>query len=243
MFRNHGHIDDGGQQRAPANESPEERDTSEFLLRACHDLRTPLRAIRTNSELLARSGQTQGDSDFQQRLRFIIDSSRAIDRIVDGLSSYSIALQVDPGSFQPTSMDVMLRAVLARLDSELRARGAEVSYGALPRVSGNPDRLMQVFENLIRNALQNCGTSPPHIRVGAERAGETWLFTVEDNGPGVEPDYLETIFMPFQRLRATEGPGLGLAICREIIERHGGKIWAESGGAPGCRFLFTLPAN
>jgi signal transduction histidine kinase len=112
-------------------------------------------------------------------------------------------------------------------------------------VSGDPDRLMEVFENLLHNALYYRGPAPPLIHIAAERRAEEWLFAVRDNGPGVEAADLESIFQPFVRLhgKRREGPGLGLAICRVIVERHGGRIWAESQAGAGAAFLFTLPAD
>ena len=109
---------------------------------------------------------------------------------------------------------------------------------------GNPDRLADLFRNLLQNALRHRGEAPPRIRVSAERRSNEWLLAVKDNGPGIEAEYLESVFQPFVRLhgRQREGPGLGLAICRAIVERHGGSIWAESGAGTGCTFRFTLPA-
>jgi signal transduction histidine kinase len=142
-------------------------------------------------------------------------------------------------------MDVILRTVLAKLDKELRADQATVTYGTLPRVSGDPDRLMEVFENLLHNALRHRGPNPPLIHITAEKRAEEWLFAVRDNGPGVEARYLESLFQPFVRLQGTPrtGPGLGLSICRLIVERHGGRMWAESEAGAGTTFLFTLPAD
>ena len=184
-------------------------------------------------------------SDLSERLGFIIDGARKIDLLVDGITSYSIALEIERESFQPTAMEVMLRTALAKLDQELRSHDAKVSYGKLPRVPGDPDRLIQVFENLLRNALQHRGEAPPSVNISAERRAEEWLFAVRDNGPGVEAAYLETIFRPFERLhgRQRQGPGLGLTVCREIVERHGGRMWAESQAGSGATFFFTLPAD
>jgi len=224
--------------------SKSDRELSEFLLRACHDLRSATRAVRTHSELLLKD--TAGDSapvQLGERLGFIIEGSRKIDGLLDGLVQYSLALQTDPASFQPTRADVLLRVVLARLDKERRAADAEVEYGALPEVNANPDRLTQVFENLLRNALMHRGAAPPRIRVSAEQQSAEWLLTVRDNGPGIEAESLERVFTPFERLGGAKarGAGLGLAICREIVERHGGKIWAESPPQGGAAFYFTLP--
>lgn len=104
-------------------------------------------------------------------------------------------------------MEVMLRTALAKLDKELRSHDAKVSYDKLPRVSGDPDRLIQVFENLLRNALQHRGEAPPSIRISAERQADGWLFALRDNGPGLEAAYLETIFRPFERLHGRQRPG------------------------------------
>lgn len=218
---------------------------SDFLLHACHDLRTALRAIRTNSELLLRDGGAAQVPGLEERLGFIVDGARRIDLLADGIASYSIALQIQKGLFQTAPMAALLRTVLAKLDKELRANDARVTYDKLPPVSGDPDRLMEVFENLLRNALCHRGPVPPLIQITAERRAEEWLFAVRDNGPGVEPAHLESVFEPFVRLHGTHraGPGLGLAICRVIVERHGGRIWAESPAGAGAAFLFTLPAD
>ena len=218
---------------------------SEFLLRACHDLRAGLRSIRAYTELLERSGDTVEPCGPNERRGFIVDGAQRIDLLVEGLASYSIALQIEKGSFQATPMDVMLRGVLTKLDRELRESGAVVSYDKLPRVAGDPDRLMQVLEHLLDNAVRHRGESPPRIRIAAERQAEEWLFSVRDNGPGVEAAYLETIFRPFERLNRTRSarPGMGLAICRAIVERHGGRMWAESSPGAGCTVFFTLPGG
>ena len=231
---------------ASRKESPvTDRTASEFLLRACHDLKTYLRSIRAHAELLLKSQESAGVHALGEGLGFIVDGATRIDLLVEGLTNYSIALQIDPGAFQLTSMGVVVRNVLARLDKEIRHNEAKVSYDKLPRVSGDIDRLIQVMENLLRNALQHRGAAPPNIGISAKREAGEWLFAVQDNGPGVERSYLEAIFKPFVHLGGYQrpGPGLGLAICREIVERHGGRIWAESHDGSGTTFFFTLPAN
>jgi light-regulated signal transduction histidine kinase (bacteriophytochrome) len=223
--------------------SKSDSDVSEFILRACHDLRAPTRAVRTQSELLLRDPAASGNSGFEQRLGLIVEGARKIDLLLDGLAAYSVALQTNPASFQSAPMGVLLRSVLAKLNQDLRDSGAEVAYDDLPTVTGNPDRLMQVFENLLRNALIHRGRTAPHIDISAVRETEEWLFSVHDNGPGVDAASLQKMFLPFARLQGGErpGPGLGLAICREIVERHGGRIWAESQPGSGTTFRFTLP--
>jgi len=235
-----------------------DRDLSEFLLRACHDLRSSLRAIRAHAELVQRGVHADDTPDLNRNFAFIASNARRIELLTDGLSSYSIALQIEEASFQSARMDVLLRTALARIDQEIQELGAEVTSGELPQVSGKPDRLVQVFEILLLNALRHCGQSSPRIHVTAEKVtaekvtaekvsagkqAEEWLFAIRDNGPGIDAAYLERVFKPFERLHAgqAESVGMGLAICRAIVERHGGKLWAESTPGTGSTFLFTLP--
>jgi len=224
--------------------SKSDREISEFLLRACHDLRSAARGVRTHSELFLKEAGKSRDSASGQRLGFIVEGVRRIDLLLDSLVHYSLALQIESASFQSTSMGVLLRLVLARLDKDLRASGAKVIYGELPTVTGNPDRLMQLFENLLRNPLVHCSSAPLRIQISAASQAGHWLFTVRDNGSGIEPALLERVFMPFERLESKHRPGagLGLATCRVIVERHGGRIWAESQPGSGTTFHFTLPA-
>ena len=147
-----------------------------------------------------------GNSGFEQRLGLIVEGARKIDLLLDGLVAYSVALQTNPASFQSAPMGVLLRSVLAKLNQDLRDCGAEVAYDDLPAVTGNPDRLMQVLENLLRNALVHRGHAAPHIDITAVRQAEEWLFAVRDNGPGVDAASLEKIFLPFERLRAVSVP-------------------------------------
>ena len=219
-----------------------DRALSEFLMRACHDLRTPLRSVRANAELVLRDAP-DAQAGLGERLGFIVDGARRIEELADGLINYSLALEMDRGSFQRVRVDVLLRTALGRLEKELSASGAQVLYGELPRVLANPDRLMQVFEQLVRNAVDNRSQEPPLIRITAEQQGSEWLFAVHDNGIGIEPAYLESIFRPFERLNGRKTVGLGLTICRTVVERHGGRIWVESTPEKGSTFFFTLPAD
>ena len=220
-------------------------DIGEFLLHASHDLRTALRAILVSTDVLLKDRRAAHAAGDEERLGLIADGAHKINLLADGIASYAIALQIRAELFQPAPLDVLFRAVLAKLDEEIRANAASVTYDTLPRVSGDPDRLMEVLENLLRNALRHRGVEPPQIRVAGERRADNWLFTVWDNGPGVPAPYLESIFRPFVRLHGNRlpGPGLGLTICRAIMERHGGRIWAESAEGGGSAFLFTLPAD
>jgi light-regulated signal transduction histidine kinase (bacteriophytochrome) len=215
-------------------------DTSDLLFRACHELRTYLRSIQIHAQLMLKNAEKVPES-----AGIFIDSSRKLELLADGLASYAAALNIDEGSFQAVRMDVILRTVLAGLREELRVSQAEVSYNGLPSVLGDPDRLTDLLKNLIQNALRHRGSAPPRISFTAAKQSDHWLLAIKDNGPGIEPPYLENVFRPFERLhgREREGPGLGLAICRVIIERHGGSIWAECEPGSGCTFRFTLAAS
>jgi chemotaxis family two-component system sensor kinase Cph1 len=210
----------------------------EFLLRACHDLRAPLRAVTVHAELLERAAQRNGD--LEPSLGFVTDGARTINSLVDALSKYALSLHVEPNPL-PVSTGVLLRSVLAKLAPEIRDRGAEVTYGDLPRVSGDPDRLMQLLEQLLSNAIRHSGETP-RIHISAREEESEWIFAVQDNGPGIDPRDLERIFRPFEKLRPGRGgSGLGLASCREIVAGHGGRIWAESAVGEGTTIYFTLP--
>jgi signal transduction histidine kinase len=198
--------------------------------------------MRTHAELFLRDPEPT--TDLPQRLGFMVDGAKKLDQLVDALSSFAIALRIDAGSFQSTPMSVMLRTVLAKLDEERRACSGEVTHSDLPRVWGNPDRLVELLLRLVRHALQQRGPAAPRIHIAAEEQGEIWRFAVSDNGPGMEAASLEGIFKPFARVHtgAHAATGLDLAICKAIVERHGGSIWAESKSGAGTTFFFTLPA-
>jgi len=220
------------------------RDTelSDLLFRACHDLKTPVRAVRAHAELLLR--ETAPTDDRASRLGFIVDGAIKIDLLVDALSSFSLALRIDPASFRPTPMDVSLRTVLAKLEREVRGSDAVVIHRTLPRVRGDPDRLMELLERLLHNAIQHRGPASPHIELEATKQRARWLFRVRDNGSGVEKADLQRIFNPFEHgPNHSAGAGMGLAICKVIVERHGGRIWAQPNNGDGTTFFFVLPAD
>lgn len=146
--------------------------------------------------------------------------------------------------FVPADCAAVLAGVLADLNVALQESGAVVTHAALPSVRADATQLMQLFQNLIANAIKFRGERPPEIRVGAERGAGEWVFSVRDNGIGIEPQYFERVFGVFQRLhtrREYPGTGIGLAICKKIVERHGGRIWVESQPGQGSTFYFTLP--
>jgi two-component system, chemotaxis family, sensor kinase Cph1 len=215
---------------------------SKFLLRACHDLRGPVHAIQAHAELLARKNASL-DEPSVQSLGFILSSAAAAGALVDGLTDYSLALEIDASSFRPTPMEVMLRASLAKMSREIREKDAKVTYDSLPVVPGDADRLMQLLEYLLDYALRHPTSDPLRIHISAEPLDDAWLFTVRDNGAGMEAEFAERVFTPFARVQGNERPGPGLATCRAIVERHGGTIRVESHPGGGSVFSFTLPAD
>ena len=136
-----------------------------------------------------------------------------------------------------------VRFALANLEGEIRAAGATVTVGDLPEIAGDRNRLAELFEHLIGNALKFRGPDPPVVEIGARRVSEGWLFSVKDNGIGIAPKYRDRLFIPFRRLHGPEvpGAGLGLAISKKIVEAHQGRIWIEDGGASGVSVSFILP--
>jgi chemotaxis family two-component system sensor kinase Cph1 len=219
---------------------PNGPDLHDFLLRACHDLKTPLRAVRTNAELLLKDPQRREGPDCEQLLGFLVNGARNADAVVDGLANYAVALRIQRSAL-PVPALVLLKGALAKLGPEIRSAGAEITFDELPRTTADPDRLVQLFENLLRNALQTSAEVAPRIHVGGREQDSGWIFSVRDNGPGIETEDLERIFRPFERLkRERGGAGLGLAICRQIASGHGGRIWAESTPGNGATFYFTI---
>jgi len=223
----------------PAKPSAPRTDSelSEFLLRACHDLRGPLRSVRIYADLLAKKRDGDGPG-VEQSLSFMSNGAITAGAMVDGLSDYALALGIDASRFQPTPLDVIVRLAIAKLAAPIRESDAKVSYGELPSVTGDADRLLLLFEYLLDHALRRRGENPLHVSIAAEAQDGGWLFTVRDTGSAVAAESLEKAFTPFARLHGNQRPGPGLATCRVIVERHGGNIWVEAGG---CEIRFTLP--
>ena len=213
---------------------------SEFLLKACHDLRGPLRTVRIHTELLNHNRAAGSEPDSEQSLEFIANGAIAAAAVVDGIADYALALAIDAARFHAVPLDVMLRAAISKLAVRIRETNTQVNYGDLPEVSGDADRLLQLFEYLLDHALRRGGKKSLNIHISAKAQDNGWLFTVRDDGPGLQVEPAEKAFTPFVRMHANQRPGPGLAICRAIVERHGGQLWAEQ-EAECCVLRFTLP--
>lgn len=228
--------------RATSGAPRGDAELSEFLLRACHDLRGPLRNVKIHAELLGRNSSAGQGDDSRESLAFVATGAAAAGAVLDGIADYALALALDASRFLPVPMDVIVRGAMARLSTQLKTSDATVSHDELPNVLGDADRLLQLFEYLVDRALRADGRKGLHIRVSAEAQNGMWLFTVLDNAGAMDAESLAAVFTPFARLYSNQRPGPGLATCRAIVERHGGRMWAQS-NPDGGLFRFTLPAG
>ena len=165
-----------------------------------------------------------------------------MDRLIEDLLEYSRAGR-SRRPLEPVDMESVLVQARANLEASIREQEAQIEVGPMPTVIGDQTQLVQLFQNLIGNAIKFRRQPPPQVRVTASRDGGCWQFAVEDNGIGIEKEHFDRIFQTFQRLHGQEypGTGIGLAVCKKIVERHGGRIWLDSVVGQGTTFRFTLP--
>ena len=221
------------------------RDLEQFAYVASHDLQEPLRMVTSYVQLLARRYKGKLDADADEFIVFAMDGAMRMWRLINDLLAYS-RVRTESSELESTDCAAVLRQSLDNLKVTMEENGAVVTHEALPTVTANSPQLMQLFQNLIGNAIKFRGSEPPRIHVSASRNGKGWTFAVRDNGIGIAPEYAKRIFILFQRLHGREkysGTGIGLAICQKIVERHGGHIWVESDLGKGATFYFTLPAS
>ena len=221
-------------------------DLEQFAYIASHDLSEPLRAISGPISLLARRYEGRLDSETDEYIAFAVDGCQRMQAIIDGLLAYARVGRVEP-AYVSVDCNALLEMVLSWLAPTIAATGAEISIGDLPVVVAERTQLGQVFLNLLSNALKFVprGTRP-RVAVAAERSGEVWRIDVSDNAIGVDPKYRERIFGTFKRLHSRDeypGTGIGLALVKRIVERHGGTVGVADGPAGGSRFWFTLGAG
>lgn len=223
------------------------RELEQFSYIASHDLQEPLRMVGSYTQLLEQRYGPQLDDDAREFLRYAQEGATRMRELIDALLSYS-RIDTRGQAFRRLSMDQVLTVALANLRESIAQAKAEVTRAPLPDLEGDPVQLGQVLQNLIGNAIKFHGPNPPHIWVEVERRGPDWRFSVRDDGIGILPEYQERIFVLFQRLHSREeypGTGIGLSVCKKVVERHGGKLWVESTGRPseGTTFLFTIPVD
>jgi len=221
------------------------QELQQFTYVASHDLQEPLRMVTSYLQLMQRRYSDQLDADAEEFIGYAVDGAARMSELLKGLLIYSrVQTQGDP--LQPTDCQVLVEQVLATLRLALEESDAVITCDPLPTLAADPIQLGQLFQNLIGNALRFRSTQPPRIHIGAQRQKAGWAFSVRDNGIGIDPQYAERIFAIFQRLHAREaypGTGIGLAICKRIVQRHGGRIWVESEPGKGATFYFTLPVR
>lgn len=217
----------------------------QFAYVASHDLQEPLRAIAGMVRLLQRRYQGQLDAQADEYIGHAVEAAMRMQALINDLLAYSRVDRMGK-PFGRVQTVACLEAAIANLGAAVSESGATITWGPLPAVSADATQLTQLFQNLIGNSIKFRSSQPPAIQVSAQRSGDGWHFSVSDNGIGIEPQYFERIFLIFQRLhtyREYSGTGIGLAICRKIVERHGGTIWVESEPGQGSTFHFTLPVT
>jgi signal transduction histidine kinase len=219
------------------------QDLEQFAYVASHDLQEPLRMVASYTELLAQRYEGELDAKAQSYIHYAVDGATRMQGLINDLLTYS-RVNTQGRPLEPTDLHVVLGEALRNLASATRESGAIVTNDDLPSVRVDPVQLQQVFQNLIGNAIKFRGKVSPHIHVSAREEGGEWLFSVKDNGIGIDAKHAEKLFVIFQRLHTREeypGTGIGLAVCKRIVERHGGRIWFESEPGKGSTFYFTLP--
>jgi PAS domain S-box-containing protein len=215
-----------------------------FAYVASHDLQEPLRMVSSYTQLLARRYTGRLDDNADEFIRYAVNGATRMQRLINDLLVYS---RVSSRARQatPTDSGRAVATALSNLSRAIEDTGAEVDVGPLPEVLVDGSQLVQVFQNLIGNAIKfHSPGNRPIIRIGALRQNGMWQISVHDNGLGIDPAYFDRIFILFQRLHTRDtysGTGIGLAICKKIVERHGGRIWVDSAEGRGATFTFTLP--
>jgi signal transduction histidine kinase len=217
----------------------------QFAYVASHDLQEPLRMIANYTQLLAERYRGKLDEQADKYIAYSVDGATRMQTLIQDLLKFS---RVGRAEIEPQTTDcrAVVEQALKNLQAVIEESGAVVKWNGLPMVMADLPQLTQVFQNLIANAIKFRGAENPVIQIDAEKKDQEWLLTVSDNGIGIPVESWQDIFVIFRRLHTrTEyaGNGIGLSICKKIIERHGGRIWIEAQAKPGCRFGFTLPSE
>jgi len=224
-------------------ESLLKHELDEFIRLTAHDLHEPLRMVSCYVQLLERRYCGRLDSDADEFIQFAMDGARRMQAMVDGLSALSRVTSAGR-PFRTVDLNASVQSAVSALRPAIDEAGAVVRCDTLPSVLADGAQLEQLYHNLIGNALRFSNGRRPRVHVGVENKSGEHVFFVRDNGIGIDPRYAEKVFVMFQRLHARdeyEGNGIGLAVCKRIVERHGGRIWVESEPGKGAAFRFTIP--
>jgi signal transduction histidine kinase len=232
------------QKRSAAQLAQANQELQQFMHSVSHDFQEPLRMISVFTDLVRRKLEHM-DADLNEYFRYVIDGAHRMSALLADLQVYADATNLDAQPVEPSDAEIVLQEVLANLASAIDESGAAVVHDPLPTVPVRRSHLIQLFQNLISNAIKYRTQAAPTIRITAHKERGEWCFAFSDNGLGIKPEYHDRVFEFFKRFHGNgiPGTGMGLAICRRIAERYGGRIWLESTPGKGSIFYFTLPAG
>lgn len=215
----------------------------QFAYVVSHDLQEPLRMVSSYTQLLAKRYRGQLDADADDFISYAVDGAERMRALLNDMLDYSrVGTRGKP--FKLIWCEDVLEKAITNLKVAIEDSGTLVSHDYLPMLVADEGQLVQLLQNLIGNAIKFCNQETPRVHVSAEKRGEVWVFSVRDNGIGIDPQHAQRIFEMFKRLHTREeysGTGMGLAICKKIVERHGGHIWVQSQAGEGATFYFTIP--
>jgi len=222
------------------------KELEQFAFIVSHDLQEPLRMVASFTQLLEESYKGKLDKDADEFIYYIVDGTTRMQRMIEDVLMYSrVGTRGKP--FEPTDCEKVLDQGVTNLKVAIEENDATVTHDSLPTIMADASQMVELIQNLIGNAIKfRKKEDPPHVHVSAEKKDNEWVFSVRDNGIGIAPEFFGRLFNIFQRLHGREeypGTGIGLAICKKIVERHGGRIWVESEPGKGSTFYFTIPAE
>lgn len=218
------------------------KELEQFAYVASHDLQEPIRMVSTYSKLLEKQFKDNLDDKSSQYMYYLSDGAKRMYTLINDLLTFS-RLSSKNDQFVPIDLNSVVVEIMRDLQVAIADHNAEVEFEHLPTINADPTQMKQLFQNLIQNAIKFKGKETPLILITSERIGDEWFFTVKDNGIGIAKEFHEKIFVIFQRLHEQgkyPGTGIGLSICKKIVERHGGRIWVESEKDKGAKFCFTI---